>query len=84
MCIVDTEVREKYAPQSRRQTVHLYIHWYLRAGTVSVVAPIVGTESLFGVAFSALLLHQTERVGARLVLGAVLVVAGAILIGVFR
>jgi drug/metabolite transporter (DMT)-like permease len=53
-------------------------------GTVSVVAPIVGTESLFGVAFSALLLHRTERVGPRLVLGAALVVAGGVLIGVFR
>jgi drug/metabolite transporter (DMT)-like permease len=53
-------------------------------GTVSVVAPIVGTESLFGVAFSALFLHQTERVGPRLVLGAALVVAGGVLIGVSR
>jgi len=53
-------------------------------GAVSVVAPLVGTESLFGVAFSALLLHRTERVGARLVLGAVLVVAGGVLIGIFR
>jgi drug/metabolite transporter (DMT)-like permease len=53
-------------------------------GTVSVVAPIVGTESLWGVAFSALLLHSTERVGARLVVGASLVVAGGVLIAVFR
>jgi drug/metabolite transporter (DMT)-like permease len=53
-------------------------------GTVSVVAPIVGTESLWGVAFSALLLHQSERVGLRLVVGAALVVAGSVLIGVFR
>jgi drug/metabolite transporter (DMT)-like permease len=53
-------------------------------GTVSVVTPIVATESLFGVAFSAILLHRTERVGARLVLGALLVVAGGVLIGVFK
>ena len=53
-------------------------------GTVSVVAPIVGTESLWGVAFSALLLHRTEQVGRRLVLGAVLVVAGGALVAVFR
>jgi drug/metabolite transporter (DMT)-like permease len=53
-------------------------------GTVSVVTPIVATESLFGVAFSAILLHRTERVGARLVLGALLVVAGGVLIGVVR
>jgi len=32
-------------------------------GTVSVVAPIVATESLFGVVFSALLLRRTERIG---------------------
>lgn len=53
-------------------------------GTVSVVAPIVGTESLWGVGFSALFLHRTEQVGARLVLGAALVVSGAMLIGVFH
>jgi drug/metabolite transporter (DMT)-like permease len=53
-------------------------------GAVSVVAPIVGTESLWGVGFSALLLHRTESVGRRLVLGALLVVAGGVLIGVFR
>jgi drug/metabolite transporter (DMT)-like permease len=53
-------------------------------GTVSVVTPIVATESLFGVVFSALLLHRTERVGPRLVLGAALVVAGGALIAVSR
>jgi DME family drug/metabolite transporter len=53
-------------------------------GTVSVVAPIVGTESLWGVAFSALLLHRTEQVGRRLVLGALLVVTGGALIAITR
>jgi drug/metabolite transporter (DMT)-like permease len=53
-------------------------------GTVSVVAPIVATESLFGVVFSALLLRRTELVGLRLVLGAALVVVGGALIAVFR
>jgi drug/metabolite transporter (DMT)-like permease len=53
-------------------------------GTVSVVTPIVATESLWGVAFSALLLHRTEQVGWRLVIGAVLVVAGGVLVAVFR
>ncbi len=53
-------------------------------GTVSVVAPIVGTESLWGVAFSALLLHRTEQVGRRLALGAILVVAGGALIALTR
>jgi drug/metabolite transporter (DMT)-like permease len=53
-------------------------------GTVSVVAPIVATESLFGVFFSALLLQRTERIGLRIVLGAALVVAGGALIAAFR
>ena len=53
-------------------------------GTVSVVAPIVATESLFGVVFSALLLRRSERVGARVVVGAALVVAGGALIAVVR
>ncbi|HEY7177640.1 MAG TPA: DMT family transporter [Gaiella sp.] len=53
-------------------------------GTVSVVAPIVATESLFGVLFSALLLRHSERIGARVVLGAALVVAGGALIAVAR
>ena len=53
-------------------------------GTVSIVTPVVATESLFGVAFSALLLHRVERVGPRLVAGAALVVAGGVLIAVFR
>ena len=38
----------------------------------------------FGVVFAALLLHRTERVGPRLVLGAALVVAGGALIAAFR
>jgi drug/metabolite transporter (DMT)-like permease len=53
-------------------------------GRVSVVSPIVGTESLWGVALSALVLRGSERVGARLVAGAILVVAGGTLIGIFR
>ena len=53
-------------------------------GAVSVVAPIVATESLFGVAFSALLLHRTERIGTRVVAGAALVVAGGALIAASR
>lgn len=53
-------------------------------GTVSVVTPIVATESLFGVGFSALFLRRSERVGPRIVLGAALVVTGGALIAVFR
>jgi drug/metabolite transporter (DMT)-like permease len=53
-------------------------------GHVSVVSPLVATESLWGVALSALLIRHTEGVGRRLVLGATLVVAGGVLIGVSR
>jgi len=53
-------------------------------GRVSVVSPLVGTESLWGVALSALVLRGSERVGVRLVAGACLVVAGGVLIGAFR
>lgn len=53
-------------------------------GRVTVVSPLVATESLVGVGLSALLLRHSELVGRRLVLGALLIVAGGILIGAFR
>jgi drug/metabolite transporter (DMT)-like permease len=53
-------------------------------GRVSVVSPLVATESLWGVALSALLVRHTEGVGRKLALGAVLVVAGGAVIGVSR
>ena len=53
-------------------------------GRVSVVSPLVATESLWGVALSALLLRRHELVGPRLFGGAALVVAGGVLIAVFR
>jgi S-adenosylmethionine uptake transporter len=53
-------------------------------GRVSVVSPLVATESLWGVGLSVLMLHRTELVSRRLALGAVLVVAGGVLIGLFR
>jgi drug/metabolite transporter (DMT)-like permease len=56
---------------------------YARGG-VSVVSPIVATESLWGVGLSALLLRRHELVGRRLAVGAVAVVGGAALIGAFR
>jgi drug/metabolite transporter (DMT)-like permease len=52
-------------------------------GRLSVVSPLVATESLWGVALSALFLRH-ERVGPLLVAGAALVVAGGVLIGVTR
>src|SRR5215210_4768495 len=53
-------------------------------GRVSVVAPLVATESLWGVLFAALLLRRSELVGRKLVLGALLIVAGGALIGAWR
>ncbi|MDQ3992022.1 MAG: DMT family transporter [Actinomycetota bacterium] len=53
-------------------------------GRVSVVSPLVATESLWGVLLAALLLRRSELVGRRLVLGAALVVAGGALIGATR
>jgi drug/metabolite transporter (DMT)-like permease len=53
-------------------------------GKVTIVSPLVATESLWAVALSALLLRDSEVVGRRLVAGAVLIVAGGVLIGSFR
>ena len=53
-------------------------------GKVTVVSPLVATESLWGVGLSALLIRQTEGMGRRIALGALLVVAGGVLIGVSR
>ena len=53
-------------------------------GRVSVVSPLVATESLWGVLFAALFLRRSELVGRRLVLGAALIVAGGVVIGAWR
>jgi drug/metabolite transporter (DMT)-like permease len=53
-------------------------------GRVSVVAPLYGTESLWAVVISAVVLRRAEAVGLRLVAASVLVVAGGALIGGFR
>jgi drug/metabolite transporter (DMT)-like permease len=53
-------------------------------GKVTVVSPLVATESLWAVLLSAALLRRSELVGARLVLGAGLVVAGGALISAYR
>jgi uncharacterized membrane protein len=46
-------------------------------GRVTVVSPLVATESLFGVAFSALVIRRAELIGRG-------IVAGGALIGAFR
>jgi drug/metabolite transporter (DMT)-like permease len=53
-------------------------------GRVTIVSPLIATEALFGVGLAALLLRHTELVGRRLAMGALLIVAGGVLIGVYR
>jgi drug/metabolite transporter (DMT)-like permease len=53
-------------------------------GRVTVVSPLVATESLWGVALSALLIRHTEGMGRRIALGALLVVLGGAVIGATR
>jgi drug/metabolite transporter (DMT)-like permease len=53
-------------------------------GDVGIVAPLNATQSLWGVAFAALVYGQREAVGRRTVLASVLVVLGGGLIGAFR
>jgi drug/metabolite transporter (DMT)-like permease len=50
-------------------------------GRVSVVSPLVATESLWGVGLAALVFARSEGVGLRLLLGAGATVAGGVLIG---
>jgi drug/metabolite transporter (DMT)-like permease len=56
----------------------------LDRGRVSVVAPLNATQSLWAVVFAAAFLRQSEAIGRRVILAAVLVVAGGALIGIFR
>jgi drug/metabolite transporter (DMT)-like permease len=53
-------------------------------GRVTIVAPLVATESLFAVLISIVLLRRSERIGPRLLLAAALVVGGGALISSFR
>jgi drug/metabolite transporter (DMT)-like permease len=85
-----------HAPLTRRAAVaflpaalcygvsYIFLFEAFYRGRVSVVSPIVATESLWGVTLSWLVLRQSERIGLRLVAGAALVVAGGVLIGVSR
>jgi drug/metabolite transporter (DMT)-like permease len=53
-------------------------------GRVSVVSPLVATESLWGVGLSVLLIRKTEGVGRKLAFGALLIVIGSAVIGATR
>ncbi len=50
---------------------------------VTIVSPLVATESLFGVLLAALLVRHTEGMGRRIALGALLVVVGGAVIGAY-
>jgi drug/metabolite transporter (DMT)-like permease len=51
---------------------------------VTIVSPLVATESLFGVLLAALLVRQSEGMGRRIAIGALLVVIGGAVIGATR
>jgi drug/metabolite transporter (DMT)-like permease len=53
-------------------------------GDVGIVAPLNATQSLWGVAFAALVYGQREAIGRRTVLASALIVLGGVLIGAFR
>ena len=56
----------------------------LTRGRVTVVTPLYATESLWTVLLAWLFLGRSERIGARLLTAAGLMVGGAVLIGAFR
>ena len=56
----------------------------LDRGRVTVVAPLNATQSLWGVLLAALVFGSAEMIGRRTVLAGMLVVAGAVVIGVSR
>jgi drug/metabolite transporter (DMT)-like permease len=53
-------------------------------GRVTIVSPLIATESLFGVLAAAIVFGRTELIGRHLIAGATLIVAGGALIGAFR
>jgi drug/metabolite transporter (DMT)-like permease len=56
----------------------------LTRGRVTVVTPLYATESLWTVLLAWIFLGRSERIGARLLTAAALMVGGAALIGAFR
>ncbi len=56
----------------------------LTRGRVTVVSPFYGTEALWALVIAYAYLGRSERIGARLLLAAGLMVTGAALIGAFR
>lgn len=65
-------------------TAYLCLLVALDRGRVTIVAPLNASQSLWGVIFAAAFLGKREQIGSRLVVAAVLVVAGGALIGINR
>ena len=53
-------------------------------GDVGIVAPLNATQSLWGVAFAALVYGEREAIGRKTVLASTLIVLGGAMIGAFR
>jgi uncharacterized membrane protein len=53
-------------------------------GRVSVVAPLNATQSLFAIGFAAVFVGAVEAIGKRTIAAGVLVVAGAVIVGIIR
>lgn len=56
----------------------------LTRGRVTIVTPLYATESFWTVILASIFMARSERIGARLLVAAVLMVGGAALIGAFR
>ena len=78
-------LRAAFVPYASSGVVTALAQWTLLEaldrGRVTVVAPIVGTGVLWTVVFAAIFLGRSELVGRRLVVVALLVVAGSVLVG---
>jgi DME family drug/metabolite transporter len=60
------------------------IYYALHLGKVTVVIPISSTGPLFALTLSAIFLREVEKVTAKVVLGAFLIIAGVYVISVLR
>ena len=81
--MIDPRV-EQYAKLLVERSVDVQPGWQVVVIGSTQARPLVATESLWGVALSLLFIRRSERIGRPVVLGALVIVAGSALIGVFR
>ena len=62
----------------------VFLFQALSRGKVVIVSPIAATNSLFTMFFAMMMLRGVERITPRVVLGAALVVAGVVVLSVFK